>query len=89
MATELETIKGIARESLMPDFFGARIDEEGLWNALRQLISGIRSPAPNSPVDKLKQAAVKAATATAFIDLIKTVNLWLPFKELVSRIQVK
>jgi hypothetical protein len=89
MSTELQTIKDIARQSLMADFFGARVDEEGLWNNLQQLLAGIRSPGPNTPLDRIKQAAAKAATAVQFTDSIKDVNLWPPLKDLMSRIQVK
>jgi hypothetical protein len=89
MSADLETIKGIARESLMPDFFGARIDEEGLWVPLRQLLSGIQLAKRSAPVEKMKQVAAGAATASDFIEGIKSVNLWLAFKDLVIRIQVK
>ena len=89
MSTDLDTIKGIAKESLMPDFFAARIDEEGLWNPLRQLLSGIQPAAPNATIDKIKRIASEAATASDFIEKIKAVNLWLAFKELVVRIQVR
>ena len=87
MSTDLETLKGIARESLMPDFFGARVDEEGLWGALQQLLSGIQLR--DATLDKMKQIASSATTASDFIEKLKTAKLWLPFKDLVSKIRVK
>jgi hypothetical protein len=89
MSTEIQTIKDIARQSLMADFFGARVDEEGLWKNLQQLLAGIRSPGPNTPLDRIKQAAAKAGSTVQFIDAIKDVNLWPPLKELINRVQVK
>jgi hypothetical protein len=88
MSTDLDTIKELAKGTFMPDFFGARIDEEGLWGALRQLLAGIQA-APNTRIDKIKQCAAPAATACDFIDKIKAANLWLALQELVGRIQVK
>jgi len=87
MSTELETIKGIAKESLMPDFFGARIDEEGLWGSLQQFLSGIQLRDPT--LDAMKRIAGGATTATDFIDKIKAANLWLPLKDLISKIRIK
>jgi hypothetical protein len=89
MPTDLETIKEIARASLMPDFFGARIDEEGLWSPLGQLLSGLRPAARSPTVEKLKQIAGHAVSASDFIEKVKAARLWDAFKELVLRIQVK
>jgi hypothetical protein len=88
MSKDLDTIKELAKGTFMPDFFGARIDEEGLWGALRQLLSGIQA-APNTKIDKIKQLAAQATTAGGFIDQIKAVNLWLALQELIGRVQVK
>ena len=71
MSTEFDTIKSIARESLMPDFFGARVDEENLWDSLRQVLTGLRPAAPNPVIDRVKQIAGTASTATEFIDKLK------------------
>ncbi len=87
MSTDLDTIKGLAKESLMPDFFGARVDEEGLWGTLRQLLTGIA--APGATITRLKGLAAQSQTATEFIDKVKAANLWLQVKELVQRVQVK
>jgi hypothetical protein len=89
MSTELETIRGIARQSLMPDFFAVMVEEEGLWNSLRQLLSGIQGAARGSALDKIITIAGEAKSAGDFMEKIKAVNLWLPFKELVTHLQVK
>ena len=88
MSKDLDTIKELAKGTFMPDFFGARIDEEGLWGALRQLLAGIQA-APNTRIDKIKQCASQATTAVDFIDKIKAVNLWPALQELIARVQVK
>lgn len=85
--TELETIKSIAKESLMPDFFGARVDEEGLFGALQQLLSGIQLRDPT--LDRMKTIANAATSATQFIDQLKAAKLWLPFKDLIAKIRVR
>jgi len=87
MANELETIRQIAKASLMPDFFGARIDEEGLWPLLRQLLAGIQPAASGGTIDTFKRIAGGAATATDFIEKVKGAKLWPELKELVIRIQ--
>ncbi len=88
MSKDLDTIKELAKGTFMPDFFGARIDEEGLWGALRQLLTGIQAQ-PSSRIDKIKQCASQATTAAELIDKIKAVNLWLALQELIARVQVK
>ena len=88
MSKDLDTIKELAKGTFMPDFFGARIDEEGLWGALRQLLTGIQAQ-PNSRIDKIKQCAAQATAAAAFIDKIKAANLWPALQELIARVQVK
>jgi hypothetical protein len=87
MSTDLETIKSIAKESLMADFFGARIDEEKLWGALQQLLAGIQLR--DATLDKLKQIARGAGSGADFIEKLKAVNLWLPLKDLLSKIRIK
>lgn len=88
MSTELETIKDIAKASLMADFFAARVDEEGLWSRLRLLLSGVQPTAPSTTIGKIQRLAVESATAADFIEKIKAVKLWHELKELVLRIQV-
>ena len=89
MSADFDTIKGIARQSLMPDFFGARVDEEALWAPLKQVLTGLQPPQPNAVITKLKRLAGEATTASDFIEKLKVAKLWLEFKELVVRIQVK
>jgi hypothetical protein len=89
MPTDIETIKEIAKGSLMPDFFGVRVDEEGLWSPLRQLLTGLKLAAPNAAIDRIKRIASEATTASDFIEKVKAANLWMAVKELVQRVQVK
>ncbi len=72
----------------MPDFFGARIDEEGLWGTLRQLIAGIQSR-PDATIDSIKRVAAQTATAGDFIEKVKAAKLWSSLKEIVARLELK
>ena len=49
MAIDLAKIHDVARASLMPDFFAVRIDEEGLFDGLKQLIARINLDGTESP----------------------------------------
>jgi len=89
MSTDNETLREIARQSLLPDFFAARVDEEGLWSPLQQTLSRIQQSPPNAIIEKVKVIASQAASASDFIEKIKSAKLWLELKELVARVRVK
>jgi hypothetical protein len=88
MAIDLAKIHEIARASLMPDFFAVRIDEEGLFDGLRQLIAKIKLAAPNPRFDRIKQISAGAPDATAFIEAIKRESLFVPLRDVLSMIPV-
>jgi hypothetical protein len=72
----------------MPDFFAVRIDEEGLFDGLKQMIAKIKLAAPLPPLDRIKLISAGAANATAFIEAIKRENLFTPLREILTKIQV-
>jgi hypothetical protein len=88
MPIEFAKIQEIARASLMPDFFAVRIDEEGLFDGLRQLIARIKLPSPHAQLDRIKQISAAASSATTFIEPIKRENLFTTLREILTKIQV-
>ncbi|HEY3353697.1 MAG TPA: hypothetical protein VGQ83_10645 [Polyangia bacterium] len=86
MPIDLAKIQEVARASLMPDFFAVRIDEEGLFGGLKQLISRIRLPDPQ--MDRIKQLSAAAATATDFIEAVKRENLFTPMRAILIKLPV-
>jgi hypothetical protein len=88
MAIDLAKIHEVARASLMPDFFAVRIDEEGLFDGLKQLIAKIKLAAPNPEFDRIKQITAAASDATMFIEGIKRENLFVPLRNVLSMIPV-
>jgi hypothetical protein len=89
MSSDLETIQKLARGSLMPDFFGVRVDEEGLWSALSQALGGVQPATPNPTVERIRGFAREATTASGFIEQIKAANLWNPLRDLLARLKAK
>lgn len=89
MSTDFEKIKEIARASLMPDFFAVRIDEEGLWTKLQQLVSKIQTPTPNPSIERIKQVTREAPTCDGLIAKMKEEDLWMTLKELITRVRLK
>jgi hypothetical protein len=88
MLIEFAKIQEIARASLMPDFFGVRIDEEGLFDGLKQLIARIKLPPPQPQLDRIRHMSAAASSATDFIEAIKQENLFPALREILTRIQV-
>jgi hypothetical protein len=89
VSTDFKEVKKLARESLMPDYFAVRIDEEGLWNTLQELLSRIRPQPPVASIDRMKQVAKESSTANDFIEKLKEENLWTRFRDLVSKLPIK
>lgn len=89
MSTEFQQINQIARASLMPDFFAVRIDEEGLFQSLRDMLARIKLPTPLPQLDRIRQLAKVSESSTAFIDGIKGQNLWPTLRDVLSKVQVK
>lgn len=87
MSTEFQKIKEIASASLMPDFFAVRIDEEGLYDKLQELIRKLKLPQPMPQLDRIKQVAAASADCTAFIENIKTHNLWTSLRGFLSKLR--
>jgi len=88
MPIDFAKIQEIARSSLMPDFFAVRIDEEGLFDGLKQLIAKIKLAAPHPQLERIKQTSAAATSATAFIEAIKKENLFTTLREILTKIQV-
>ena len=88
MAIDLETIHDVARASLVPDFFAVRIDEEGLFDGLKQLIARIELKAPHLQFDRIKQISATALDSTAFIEVIKREGLFVTLRDILTKIPV-
>jgi hypothetical protein len=84
---ELQQIQEIARASLMPDFFGVRIDEEQLYGALRQVIAKTRLSTPSRRFTRLQQIAATSTTASALIEVLKKENLWSMLRDFLSALR--
>jgi hypothetical protein len=87
MSTEFQKIKEIASASLMPDFFAVRIDEEGLYDKLQELIRKLKFPQPMPQLDRIKQVAAASADCNTFIENVKTNNLWTSLREFLSKLR--
>ena len=57
MSREIGDVVDIARASLLPDFFRARIEEEGLYGTVQQMVAQITFPKPIPKLDAIKQIA--------------------------------
>jgi hypothetical protein len=88
MPIDFAKIKEVASSSLMPDFFAVRIDEEGQFDGLKQLLAKIKLAVPNPKFDRIKQIGAAAATANDFIESIKKENLFATLREILTKIQV-
>jgi hypothetical protein len=88
MPIDFAKIKEIASSSLMPDFFAVRIDEEGLFDGLKQLLAKIKLSVPNAKFDRVKEIGAAAATSNDFIEAIKKENLFAPLREILTKIHV-
>lgn len=89
MSTDFQKIKEIASASLMPDFFAVRIQEEGLFASMQQLIAKIKLPNPLPQLDRIQQIAGTATDPNGFIDAIKAHNLWSTLRDVLARLKVK
>lgn len=88
MTIDLATIHDVARASLVPDFFAVRIDEEGLFDGLKQLIAKIELKAPHLQFDRIKQISATASDVTAFIEAIKREGLFVTLRDIITKIPV-
>ncbi len=88
MPIDFAKIQEIARASLMPDFFAVRIDEEGLFDGLKQLIAKIKLQGAHPQLDRIKQASAAAPNANAFIEAIKRENLFTILREILTQMKV-
>jgi hypothetical protein len=87
--SDFQKIKDVARESLMADFFAVRIEEEGLWDKLQELLFKIQTQSPIAYIEKLKQLARASSSPDDFIEKVKGANLWNNLKDLIAKIPVK
>ena len=88
MSNEYEQIREIASASLMADFFAVRIEEEGLFGKLQELLAKIKIPQPLPQLDRIKQVAATASDPTTFIDAVKAQNLWTTLRDVLSKVRV-
>jgi hypothetical protein len=86
MAIDVAKIHEVARASLMPDFFAVRIDEEGLYDGLKQLIAKLKLTVPHPQFDRIKQISAAAPDSTAFIEAIKREGLFVPLRDILTKI---
>ena len=89
MTTDYQKIMEIARASLMPDFFAVRIEEEGLFDRLRQLLVKIRLPQPLPQMGTIQSIAQASSDPNAFIEAIKAQNLWTTLRDILARLPTK
>ena len=88
MPIDFAKIREIASSSLMPDFFAVRIDEEGLFDGLKEMIAKLKLAKPLPPLERIKQISAASANATAFIEAIKQENLFTTLREILTKIKV-
>jgi hypothetical protein len=89
MSTDFEKVSEIARQSLMPDFFAVRIEEEGLFEQMKLMIAKLRFPTPLPALDRIREIAAAAATPIEFVDGVKAQNLWSTMRDILSKVKVK
>ena len=72
----------------MPDFFAVRIEEEGLFGQMQQMIARYHFDKPVPQVDAIKQIAAASSDAVSFTRTINERNLWTTLRELLSKVKV-
>jgi hypothetical protein len=86
MSDNYDEVRTIARQALLPDFFGVRIDEEKLFPQMQELVA--RLPGGHPKVDLIKQLAAQASNAEGFIEAIKEHDFWSALRELLTKASV-
>ena len=86
MSAEYKQVKQIAKESLMADFFAVRIEEEGLWAKLQELLTRIQMQSPH--IASVKTMAKEAANAVEFIEKVKQDNKWDWLRNMLVRLNL-
>jgi hypothetical protein len=89
MPVDFAKIQEVASASLMPDFFAVRIDEEGLFDGLKQMLARIKLAGPHPQFQRIQQIGAAAPNATAFIEAIKQENLFTTMREILTKIQLQ
>lgn len=88
MSDKYDEVRTIARQALLPDFFGVRIDEEKLFPQMQELIAKIAIRGGHAKLDLIKQLAAQASDGVGFIEALKEHNLWAPLRELLTKVPV-
>jgi len=88
MLIDFAKVQEIARASLMPDFFAVRIDEEGLFDGLKQIIARLNLATPPPQLDRIKSIMAAASSSTQFIEAIKRENLFPILREIITKLRV-
>ena len=88
MSDNYDEVRSIARQALLPDFFGVRIDEEELFPQMQELVARITLPGGHPKLDLIKQLAAQASDGAGFIEAIKERNFWSPLRELLMKAPV-
>jgi hypothetical protein len=88
MAIDLTKIRDVARASLVADFFAVRIEEEGLFEGLRQLIAKIKLAVPHPQFDRIRQISASAQDVTSFIEAVKQESLFATLRDILLKIPV-
>jgi hypothetical protein len=86
MSDKYDEIRSIARQALLPDFFGVRIDEEKLFPQMQELVAKL--PGGHPKLDLIKRLAAQASDGTGFIEAIKEHDFWSAFRELLTKAPV-
>jgi len=86
MSNGYDEVRTIARQALLPDFFGVRIDEEKLFPQMQELVA--RLPGGHPKLVLIKQLAAQASDGVGFIEAIKEHNFWSALRELLTKAQV-
>lgn len=86
---DYKMIQDIARASLLADFFAVRIEEEGLYGDLQQLLAKIKLAQPLPALGKLQAMAAASADTNAFIEAVKQGDLFTSMRELLIKIRIQ
>ena len=86
--SDYQKIQEIARASLMADFFAVRIEEEGLYPKLQELVAKIKLKTAPPALTRLQNIAASSPDPNTFIDGIKERDLFPSMRDILTKIKV-
>ena len=72
----------------MADFFAVRIEEEGLYDDLKTLLTTLQLPTPLPALERLKGIAAGAPDCNTFIEGVKAGDMFPTMRDLLTKVRL-